>query len=1042
MKIWLAYVNYPITTAVYIRRALLQAGHQVTTIGPRLPEEAIELWQLQNMLLPLDPLDIDTSFTPKMAEIWEATPANERPDLYLWVESVAGYQPQNLDAVSCPKACWLIDTHYHLQPALARARDYDYIFIAQLVDLQEFREIYPHTYWLPLACDPEIHGRQNMSKRFDIGFVGSMNRRREEMLDYLAQKFTVHRERSFWTDMARTFSESRIVLNDASFDDLNMRFFEALCSGSLLLSNPTNGSGQDLLFHNGEEYICHNDHNVIDIVRRYLENASLRERIAARGRCLVLTAHTYLHRVTDMLDLITSRKTDTFSPQELRLRSLQGRPEKVVPTMEHPPRIRSIISTRYHSNWPTWQMVHEWEDILSTILAVPLRPIGKTCMLPNPHCLQGNYDLLFLQLASELRYYSNNPQLIPVVMDLWRDDFDDFITYAPSFPLVFVCNLQSFKDLATRLNNLHYMPFTLADQYFDRPLPEKDIDIIHYGRRNPLLEQFMERLLVDHPELQYITTEALNDEKKVLIYSNQQGCLGESDSRTTFMALLDRSRISLVSTVSMDGSRNTGNIDPVSPRFLESMSAGCYLAGRIPDNDEFEDTGIKKVCYHVTDYESFKETILNLLAKPANNRPNYRRILQPRLTSSLALLILKTLGTLCDCQPPEPTYEVIMQGTVPRTDILHRLQNLKHMGPELSEWNSFMGYLTLVDAIAFYREFHNLDLSDLFSTIITHQSSRSAALLFSALELQVKGYHDAACCLAERTATLAPESPPATFLHAELLRRTDRREASRLTCLQSLKQWPSQGEFQAALDMCDIDEAMPTPQEHYHVLHYAHTLLRPRRYLEIGISNGKSLGLCQAGTDSIGVDPITAEISQLTFHSPAAAPILFKLTSNDFFQQNCLGHTWGSQPFDFAFIDGLHLFEQVLMDFVHLEQRSAPDSIIFIHDCLPVSIAGAERERQTMVWTGDVWKVIACLKATRTDLEIVTFPVRPSGLAMIRKLDQKSRLLANQFDTLVAHFMDAKLPESMSERFELLNVTEKPHEVVLEEIRRQQGAWQ
>jgi len=383
-----------------------------------------------------------------------------------------------------------------------------------------------------------------------------------------------------------------------------------------------------------------------------------------------------------------------------------------------------------------------------------------------------------------------------------------------------------------------------------------------------------------------------------------------------------------------------------------------------------------------------------------------------------------------------------MRGTVPRNDLEQRLQDLQVLTPELSEMASFMGYLTLVDAIAFYREFHNLDLSDLFSSIIRQQPTLTAALLFSSLELNTRGHHDAACCLAERATALTPNSCSAAFLKADLLRRSNRREVSRLACLQALKQWPDCGEMQAVLDMCDVDEVMPRDTEHYHVLHHAHTTLKPRRYLEIGISNGKSLGLCKSGTAAIGVDPITAETQQLVFHSPTTTPALYKVTSNDFFQQDCMRPVWDEKPFDMAFIDGLHLFEQALMDFIHLEQRSTTDSIIFIHDCLPISITGAERERRTMVWTGDVWKVIGCLKAVRRDLEIVTFPVRPSGLAMIRKLDPNSRLLANQFDTLVAHFMDIKLPESMSERLKLLNATDRTYEDVLAEIYQQQGTWQ
>lgn len=1030
MKIWLAYVNYPITTAVYLKRALQGMGHTVTTIGPKLPEEAITLWQLENMKLPLDPLDIDTSFNPDMGLIWDSTPVAQRPDLYLWVESVNSYTPENLARLDCPKACWLIDTHYHLPAALATARQFDYVFIAQLIDLEAFRESYPHTYWLPLACDPEIHGRQDTVQQHDISFVGSMNQRRAALLEHLSRHFHVHQERSFWTDMSRAFSASKIVLNDASFDDLNMRFFEALCSGSLLLSNPTSGSGQDILFHDGEEYACHHDHDLTDIAHTYLADEQLRHKVASEGRKRVLTAHTYRHRAEDLLQVALHGKSDTFSPQELRQRSEESYAMDFTTT----PRIRSIVTTRNKTNWPTWQMVHEWEDILARILAVPLRQIGEPLMLPDRSCLPENYDLIFLQLASELRYYSGNTQLIPIVMDLWRENFAEFVQQAPCFKLVFVTNLQAFRELSSLVPNLRHLPFSLADQYLNCSSTTKDFDIIQYGRRNPLLDKFMACLLEKHPDIHYVTTEAFEDEKKVRLYSNKLGCIGESDSRSRFMDIVSRSRISLVSTVGMDDSRDTGGIDPVSPRFIESLAAGCHLVGRIPDNEEFATTGIGRLCHHVETYPQFESTVLTLLHQKNTVLNQGQNILPERLTSTLPARILDELYSIHGIVRTPITTGELMQNARPATDLSRRLGTLRQLAGSIAPDLAFSNYQTLCDVIASYSEFHQLDLSDFYTTIITDQSTTDAALLFAALELSATGDTTAAITLVRRVRQINPSNLEAAFLHADLLRRRCCYDEARLVCLELQKLCPDSCAARAALDMCDIDEALPLAKEHYHLLGTAHQLLRPKRYLEIGVSNGKSLSLARYGTETIGVDPLTASPDQQFFHSPEVIPALFKLTSNDFFRHGCMEQTWSGQPFNMAFIDGLHLFEQALMDFAHLEQRSAPDSIIFIHDCLPVSTAGASRERNTMVWTGDVWKVIHCLKSVRPDLAITTFPVRPSGLAMIRRLDSSSRLLSTQFDAVVHHFMEARLPEDMDERFKLLNVTDMPFTTVLSDI--------
>src|SRR5690242_19915870 len=128
--ILLSYVSYPVTTAVYYERALRKICN-VLTIGPKLPSVMIERWQLQNMKLPNNDHDIPTSFTPDMAELYPAISRKVQPDLYLWIESVGGHYPENLDAISCPKACYLIDSHLNLAMHLEWAKQFDRVFIAQ-----------------------------------------------------------------------------------------------------------------------------------------------------------------------------------------------------------------------------------------------------------------------------------------------------------------------------------------------------------------------------------------------------------------------------------------------------------------------------------------------------------------------------------------------------------------------------------------------------------------------------------------------------------------------------------------------------------------------------------------------------------------------------------------------------------------------------------------------------------------------------------------------------------------------------------------------
>ena len=325
--VWLDYVAYPVTTAVYFQRAFRRICRTVT-VGPRMPQEYIEQWQLQDMTLPLYDQDIPTSFSPDMSHLLAAVPSAERPDLYLWVESVPGHYPVNLSVLSCPKACYLIDSHLNLSTHLEWASGFDYVFIAQREYLQAFRHRGHNVHWLPLGCDPEIHRNHDVILRHEVGFVGSVRQgsRRERLLLRLAQSFALEYKRCFWDDMARHFSASRLVFNDALKNDLNMRVFEAMSCGALLLTDLARNSGQDVLFRDGEEYALYRDGSIVDVARFYLENEELRRQVADRGRTLVHNAHTYHHRVEDLLAVALGGKRDTFSAELLRERSLEGVP--------------------------------------------------------------------------------------------------------------------------------------------------------------------------------------------------------------------------------------------------------------------------------------------------------------------------------------------------------------------------------------------------------------------------------------------------------------------------------------------------------------------------------------------------------------------------------------------------------------------------------------------------------------------------------------------------------------------------------------------
>lgn len=195
-----------------------------------------------------------------------------------------------------------------------------------------------------------------------------------------------------------------------------------------------------------------------------------------------------------------------------------------------------------------------------------------------------------------------------------------------------------------------------------------------------------------------------------------------------------------------------------------------------------------------------------------------------------------------------------------------------------------------------------------------------------------------------------------------------------------------------------------------------HKKLQPKLYVEIGVATGKTLALVSEGTKAIGIDPEPQQVtSQLTHISK-----MFPVTSDQFFQDNLKNKTIKENQIDFAFIDGLHTFEQVLKDFINIEKYSRKDTVVCIHDCLPLTEFTATPERNSDFWTGDVWKIIPCLIKYRPDLKIFTIPTRPSGLGVISNLNPKSTVLQDNLDNIFLECGKLTYPTNKEDTFQLV----------------------
>lgn len=194
----------------------------------------------------------------------------------------------------------------------------------------------------------------------------------------------------------------------------------------------------------------------------------------------------------------------------------------------------------------------------------------------------------------------------------------------------------------------------------------------------------------------------------------------------------------------------------------------------------------------------------------------------------------------------------------------------------------------------------------------------------------------------------------------------------------------------------------------YEVLKHLHRTLKPKKYLEIGVQTGKSLLL--ADCDAIGVDPMPYPNIKLNSNQK-----ILKMTSDEFFKNHA--DKYLKEPPDLVFIDGMHLFEFALRDFLNVERYASKNTVVLMDDIFPCHPAQAERERRTRAWTGDVWKVIEILEKYRKDLKIEKIDAYPTGIACISNFssEQKNHELTDK-DLIVEYKSKNMVPYSVMNR--------------------------
>lgn len=243
-----------------------------------------------------------------------------------------------------------------------------------------------------------------------------------------------------------------------------------------------------------------------------------------------------------------------------------------------------------------------------------------------------------------------------------------------------------------------------------------------------------------------------------------------------------------------------------------------------------------------------------------------------------------------------------------------------------------------------------------------------------------------------------------------------------------LRQQPFHADARRLAALIDVPQslrhvrAIPA-KGHDAVLRAVRHLLGARTYVEIGVQAGGTLGSGLAAELVVGIDPAFALKVPL-----AQTAKLFRQTSDAFFAGRDLRAELYGADVDVGFIDGMHLFEFALRDFINLERHAGRHSVVFFHDVFPAVAEEAVRDGAPVIaagrpWRGDVYKIVFALRRFRPDLAVVPLHDPLGGLLAVSRLDPASRVLAQRYDDILATYAATAFEEVRLDLYDQFSAT-------------------
>lgn len=314
-----------------------------------------------------------------------------------------------------------------------------------------------------------------------------------------------------------------------------------------------------------------------------------------------------------------------------------------------------IFTQRRIQKWPSFDLVHEWEDELAN--AIPnadlyfkkdITAFGKHILFMLERGMKFLVDQLFWK-KQDVFYFEMQPKLTGNLLNLsnvsvciidfylTKEELPAFYQAYSNVKHLYISSREAYEFLMANhpQRRIEHMPLSLPDKY--RLNKEKNFhkkyDLVLVGRQNPILMEYLHEYEKSHL-INYVYRGELRN-GHFPYYTNKGVFVGNVDDRAEYFKLLKLAKAAFYSTPGIDGDeKRTNGFGQVTPRLLELLACGCQVIARYRTNSDTVFYELDEITSHVTSYCDFEKALTNAINTPVD-LDRYEEYLKRHYTSEI-----------------------------------------------------------------------------------------------------------------------------------------------------------------------------------------------------------------------------------------------------------------------------------------------------------------------------------------------------------------------------------------------------------------------